>query len=195
MQSLGMMSFYAGDRLEAEKILDKTALLGLDSKMFDGQSLVLMAFVRLERGDHKGLQCCRHDFARLLEKPPDKPRYRRLSAVVDVLPVIQHHKVAQALTTVRAMRTQIKEPDFDFESATNLLAVRVSRGKLTETHVCWRSRCRQQGAGNRLSKDVVRRGLLRLIQGLISRVVDHHASFDRRMPGIPLKAVAGPHQF
>ena len=35
LQNLDMMSYYAGERQEAEKMLDRTARLGLDSKMFD----------------------------------------------------------------------------------------------------------------------------------------------------------------
>ena len=123
MQNLGMMSFYAGDRSEAERILSRTALLGLDSKMFDCQSLVLMAFVRLERSDHKGLQRCLHDFARLIENNPEVARYKRLAEVVDILSMLQHHKIAQALAAVRDMAKQIRNPEFDFESASNLLAL------------------------------------------------------------------------
>ncbi len=123
LQSLGMMTFYAGDRQEAEKVLTRTCLLGLDSVMFDCQSLVLMAFAQFERADHKALQRSHNDFLRLIEKHPDDPRIRRLSGVVDTLSLIQHHKLAAALVAVRSMITQITEPSFDFESATNLVAL------------------------------------------------------------------------
>jgi tetratricopeptide (TPR) repeat protein len=123
LQSLGMMSFYAGHLDEAENILRRTCLLGLDSKIFDCQSLVLMAFVQFERGDHKAMQRCAHDFERLIEKNPELDRIRRLAKVVNTLSLLQHHKIAQALADVRQMIQEVRQPDFDFESAINLLAL------------------------------------------------------------------------
>ena len=123
LQSLGMMTYYSGDRKEAEKILDRTARLGLDSKMFDCQTLLLLAFARLESGDRKGLQRCRDDFVRLIERNPDSKRHQRLADIVNVLSAIQQHQFAQALDAVRIMIRDVKSPDFDFESASNLLAL------------------------------------------------------------------------
>lgn len=123
MQNLGMMTYYGGDRKEAEKILDRTTRLGLDSKMFDCQTLVLLAFTRLDSGDSKGLQRCRDDFARLIERNPGSQRHQRLSDLVDALFLIQQHQYARALDAVRSMILTVKSPDFDFEAAANLLAV------------------------------------------------------------------------
>lgn len=123
LQNLGMMTYYSGDRVEAEKILDRTARLGLDSKMFDCQTLVLLAFTRLESGDRKGLQRCRDDFLRLIERNPTSTRHRRLADIVDALSAIQQHQFAQALDAVRAMIRSVKAADFDFEAASNLLAL------------------------------------------------------------------------
>ncbi len=123
LQNLGMMTYYSGDRKEAEKLLDRTTRLGLDSKMFDCQTLVLLALARLESGDKKGLQRCRDDFVRLIEKAPDNKRLRRLSDIVDALFFIQQHQFAQALDAVRALIKTVKAPDFDFEAAANLMAL------------------------------------------------------------------------
>ena len=123
LQSLGMMSFYAGHLDEAERILRRTCLLGLDSKIFDCQSLVLMAFVQFERGDSKALQRCAQDFERLIEKSPELGRIKRLAKVVHTLSLLLHHKIAQALEGVREMIREVRQSDFDFESATNLLAL------------------------------------------------------------------------
>ena len=123
LQNLGMMSYYAGDRQEAEKTLDRTARLGLDSKMFDCQTLVLLAFTRLENGDGKGLQRCRDDFARLIEKDPKNERHQRLSGIVEVLSSIQQGQFAQAVDAVRTMALTISSPNFDFEAASNQLAL------------------------------------------------------------------------
>ena len=123
LQNLGMMTYYLGDRVEAEKILDRTTRIGLDSKMFDCQSLVLLAFSRLESGDRKGLQRCRDDFIRLIERNPDSQRHMRLAKTVDALSLIQEHQFAQALNALRAMIKNTDSPEFDFESASNLVAL------------------------------------------------------------------------
>jgi tetratricopeptide (TPR) repeat protein len=123
LQNLGLMSYYAGERIEAEKILDRTTRLGLDSKMFDCQTLVLLAFVRLETSDRKGLQRCRDDFSRLIERNPDNLRQRRLAAVVEALYLIEQHQHAQVIQTIRALCARVKDPEFDFESSSNLVAL------------------------------------------------------------------------
>jgi len=128
LQNLGMMSYYAGDREEAEKILDRTTRLGLDSKMFDCQTLVLLAFTRLETGDRKGLQRCRDDFARLIEKSPKNERTQRLSGIVEVLSSIQQGQFARAVEAVRTMARTVKSSSFDFEAASNQLALMAQLG-------------------------------------------------------------------
>jgi hypothetical protein len=120
---MGMMSFYAGRPDVAEAVLRRTCLLGLDSKLFDCQALVLMAFVQFDRSDHKALQRTINDFERLIEKNPGVERIQRLAKVVATLALLQHHKIAQALVDVREMITEVGSPGFDFESASNLLAL------------------------------------------------------------------------
>jgi len=123
LQNLGLMTYYSGDRAEAEKILGQTARLGLDSKMFDPQTLVLLAFARLENSDRKGLQQCRDDFVRLIDRDEKNERLRRLAAIVDALTLIMDRQFARAVDAVRSLATKARDPDFDFESATNLLAL------------------------------------------------------------------------
>jgi hypothetical protein len=123
LQNLAMMTYYAGDHEEAEKLLDKTVRLGLESKMFDAQTLVLLAFVRLEMADRKGLQRCHDDFLRLMDKDPENPRLPRLAGIVDALNLIQQHQFARAVETVRDLAKTVREPLFDFESACNLIAL------------------------------------------------------------------------
>lgn len=123
LQNLAMMTYYAGDHVEAEKLLDRTARLGLESKMFDCQSLVLLAFTRLENGDRKGLQRCQDDFNRLMERNPDNPRVKRLADIVVALNLIQQHQFAQSVEAVRALAKTVSYSEFDFESASNVLAL------------------------------------------------------------------------
>jgi tetratricopeptide (TPR) repeat protein len=123
LQNLAMMTYYEGDHTEAEKLLDKTTRMGLESKMFDAQTLVLLAFTRLELADRKGLQRCHDDFVRLIEKSPDNLRLRRLSDIVVALNLIQQHQFAQTVDAVRALAKKVRDSDFDFESASNTIAL------------------------------------------------------------------------
>ncbi len=123
LQNLGMMCYYSGDRKQAEQMLDRTTRLGLDSKMFDCQTLVLLAFVRLESADHKGLQRCRDDFARLIERYPDSARHQRLAGIVEALYLIDQRQYAQVIDVVRDLCRHVKDPEFDYESASNLAAL------------------------------------------------------------------------
>lgn len=123
VQSLAMMTYYAGDHKEAEQLLDKTVRMGLDSKMFDPQTLVLLAFTRLELNDRKGLQRCYDDFLRLQERQSDNPRLLRLTAIVQTLNLIMQSQFAASVETVRQQCKTIRAPDFDFESAANLVVL------------------------------------------------------------------------
>jgi hypothetical protein len=91
--------------------------------MFDPQTLVLLAFARLENNDRKGVQHCQDDFIKLLERHGDNPRYRRLAAIVDALILILDRQFARSVDAVRDMAARVMEPSFDFESASNLLAL------------------------------------------------------------------------
>ncbi|MDR7308280.1 tetratricopeptide repeat protein [Rhodoferax saidenbachensis] len=123
VQNLAMMTYYSGNHEDAERLLDKTVRLGIESKMFDSQSLVLLAFTRLESNDRKGLQRCQDDFLRLIDKDPDNVRLLRLSAVVDVLSLIQQQQFGPSLNAVRDMARAVQTPQFDFESASNLVTL------------------------------------------------------------------------
>lgn len=123
IQNLAMLTYYNGNFEEAEKLLDRTIRMGLESKMFDAQTLVLLAFTRLQNGDRKGLQRCHDDLARLIERNPDNARLQRLADIVVVLNLIQQHQFAQTIVAVRGFANAIRSSEFDFESASNLLAL------------------------------------------------------------------------
>ena len=122
-QNLGLMMYYVGDRKQAEKVLERTVRLGLDSKMLDCQTLVLLGFMRLEANDRKGLQRCCDDFKRVVERCTDTARGQRLSNIMSTLMDILEHQSAQAVRTIRELARSVKSPEFDFESASNLLAL------------------------------------------------------------------------
>lgn len=123
LQSLASMSFYTGDVKEAEKLLDRVTLIGLDSKMFDPQTLVLLAFSRLESKDRKGLERCRTDLRRLMERNPDSLRLKRNDQVIEILIDLLAGQTAKAAERVRQLNETAKQPDFDFEACSNLVTL------------------------------------------------------------------------
>ena len=123
LQNLAMITYFNGDHGEAEKLLDRTVRVGLESKMFDCQTLVLLAFTHLENGDQEGLQRCHDDFLRLIDRDSSNARQRRLANIVVVLNLIQQHQLAQSLDAVQALIKTVLLPEFDVESASNLLAL------------------------------------------------------------------------
>ena len=120
----GMMAWYAGERDEGVELLDRATRIGLDSKLYDAQALVLLSFARLDNNDQRGLQRCRDHLEHLRERHPgSSERNQRLLDVIEALLAIQDHQTARALAEVRRMAKTIAQPSFDFESGSNLLAL------------------------------------------------------------------------
>lgn len=119
----GMMAYYAGDKEEGITLLDRAARIGLESKLFDPQAIVLLAFARLDDNDNRGLMRCHDQLVHLQERQPENPRLARLLEVVEALVAIQSFQTAKALEEVRRLAKTIHKPEFDFESASNLLAL------------------------------------------------------------------------
>ena len=123
VQKLGLMSYYLGERAAARSALSRAVQLGIDSKLFDYQSLVLFAFSCFDEGDTKGLDRCRADFGRALERHSDSLRIKRFVRVTAALQSIAQRKFSDAVDAVRDMARDIAQPDFDFEAACNLAAL------------------------------------------------------------------------
>lgn len=119
----GMMAWYAGEREEGVGLLDRATRIGLDSKLYDPQAIVLLAFARLDANEHRSLLRCQENLEHLIERQPDKPRLPRLLEVVKALVYIHEYQTASALEEVRRMAKTILNTEFDFESASNLLAL------------------------------------------------------------------------
>lgn len=120
LQKLGMMSYYMGDRETAAKVLARAAILGIDSKLFDFQSLVLLTFSYFADNDRKGIERCIADFGRILERHEGSPRVERFAQVARALQLIQQRQFSQAVESVRNMAREITSSGFDFEAACNL---------------------------------------------------------------------------
>ncbi|HYP33607.1 MAG TPA: response regulator [Burkholderiaceae bacterium] len=123
LQRQGMLAFYLGESDEAGKALERATLMGISSKMFDFQTIVLLAVTRFTARDSKGLQRCLDNMRHALEKSPHSVRLRRFMSVITVFNLMLQRQVAQVVAEVRAMAEDIRQPDFDFEAASNLVAM------------------------------------------------------------------------
>ena len=123
LQKHGMLAFYTGDREESAKMLERAAAIGISSKMFDFQTLVLLAFSRFHQRDSKGLQRCLENLQHALDRAPQSRRLQRFVSVVSVFSLMLHKQVAAAVIEVRKLFGQLSEPGLDIEAACNLLAM------------------------------------------------------------------------
>jgi CheY-like chemotaxis protein len=126
LQKQGMLAFYLGDHDESAKALERACGLGISSKTFDFQSLVLLAFARFQQRDGKGLQRCLDNLQHALDKAPQSVRLQRFVHLVRVLHQMQQKQVASVVNGVRALAADLGAPGFDIEAACNMLAL-VSR--------------------------------------------------------------------
>jgi CheY-like chemotaxis protein/Tfp pilus assembly protein PilF len=123
LQRQGMLAFYLGENDEARKVLERAMSIGISSKMFDLQTLVLLAVTRFVDRDSKGLQRCLDNMNHALEKSPASARLRRFAGVIAIFNLMLQRQVAQVVAEVRAMSREIGEGDFDFEAASNMVAM------------------------------------------------------------------------
>ena len=133
LQSVAMMLFYQGEYRAAERQLERSTRLGLESKLFDAQPLVLLALTRLELQDRRGLQRCLEDFRRLRERQADNPRLQRLEHYVHTIVDLQSQDTEAVLAAVAPLAWDLHDAEFDLESATDLVAV-LTQMRVREIH-------------------------------------------------------------
>lgn len=125
LQKAGMLAFYAGETEEAERALDRAAIVGISSKMFDLQTLVLQSFLKFDKADARGLSRASDNLAHAREKQPDNERVQRFHELVAVLRTLADRQLARVVQHVKDLVREIREESFDFEAACNLLSLLV----------------------------------------------------------------------
>ena len=122
-QKLGLMAFYAGDPIEAAKALSRATVLGMNSKSYDLQSLLLLGFLHFRSGDGKALRRVATDLARVLERAPHSRRLQRFVGLVEVLLLMQARQPGRVVQAITLLAEEIQAPDFDVEAACNLMTL------------------------------------------------------------------------
>lgn len=118
-----MMPLDLGQDEEPERLLDRATLLGITSKMYDPQSLVLLAFARLRLRDAKGLQRCRENLEHLATRDGAGERLARFVRTVRVLEHLLGKRLAAAVAQLGALADERMRPELDVEAACNLLSL------------------------------------------------------------------------
>lgn len=172
LQKQGLLAYYNGDVQEAEKLLDRAALLGMSSKMFDPQSLVVLGLARFRLKDAKGLQRCRENVEHLARRSSDPVRVKRFVDIVTALERMAGGQQAQALEIVKVLAGQRRDADLDVEAACNLLAL------LAE---CAHAGLSPDGVDTWVLELATRFSTSRSVSELLTRAVARHAPFLERV--------------
>lgn len=123
MQRAGSLAFYAGQRDEALKMLERTMSQGLRSKLFDMLSLVLLGLMRFDAKDSKGFNYAHDAMLQELERKPKQERLQRFELLFQSLRCLQARKVGDALLLARRFSEQSLQEDFDLEAASLLVGL------------------------------------------------------------------------
>lgn len=123
LQRQGMLAFYLGEHAEARRALERAASIGVTSKMFDLQSMVLLAFSRFRDRDGKGLQRCLDNVRHVYERNTASTRLRRFVWLIEALSLMLNRQVGRVVESLRQMAGELKSPGFDIESALNFLTL------------------------------------------------------------------------
>lgn len=132
-QRAGSLAFYAGQREEAMRMLERAMAQGLRSKLFDMLSLILIALMRFDNKDSKGLKYAQDTMFSELDRHPNSKRLQRFDKVMQGLRFMADKRVADALELTRQFSRQaMDQEDFDFEAASLLLALWVRLAAMIE---------------------------------------------------------------
>lgn len=126
LQKMGLLAFYLGKTDEATRALEKAAVLGCTSRLFDFQGLVLLAHVQFGKADSKGLQRSLNQVMQAHEKAPRSARLRRMYELLHVLSLMQQKQVAEVVRRIKNMSREFSMDNYDFEAAGNTLSLLVT---------------------------------------------------------------------
>jgi CheY-like chemotaxis protein len=122
-QRAGTLAFYKGERGEAQRLLERALINGLRSKLFDLFSITLIALMRYDKRDAKGVRQLMDTLTGELERAPSSARIARLRRVVEALVAMQERRTADALGLARELANDLKRDNSDHECASLVVAV------------------------------------------------------------------------
>ncbi len=123
VQHAGALAFFQGRGDDALTLLERALGLGVQSKLFDALSLLLIAILRYDKGDKPGVSSMRDQLARYRERFPNSRRLTRFGQAADALVGLAGGMHESAARTLGTLAQQAGDNDFDLEAANMLLAV------------------------------------------------------------------------
>ena len=123
LQKQGMLAFYLGEVAEAEKVLERAAIMGLKSKMLDCQTLVLVLQLQFDKRDTKAFMRTYQSLAHAAERDADNRRLGMFHAIARAFRAMLERRVGDCVSELHPLAAEIRTQAFDFESATNVLSV------------------------------------------------------------------------
>ena len=123
LQRYGMLAYYQGDFAEAARALDRATLLGLTSKLYDAQCLMMLTFARLQLKDAQGIKRCIDQIQKLMERKDNPVRLVRFKAMANTLLTLVNRQLAVVVEQVKEHAKELKSPEFDVEAACNFLTL------------------------------------------------------------------------
>lgn len=123
LQRCGALGYYAGQRAEALRMLERAMSQGLRSKLFDMLSLVLVGLMRFDSKDFKGFKYAHDALTAAMERSPGSIRLQRFDLVFRGLACLLERRVGQALVIAREFTEHADAGNFDLEAASLLTAL------------------------------------------------------------------------
>lgn len=123
LQRCGSLGFYAGQRADSLRMLERAMSQGLRSKLFDMLSVVLIGLMRFDNKDYKGFKYAHDALTAALERAPGSIRLQRFDLVFRGLSFLLERRVGQALVVAREFTEHADAGNFDLEAASLLTAL------------------------------------------------------------------------
>lgn len=123
LQHTGTLAFYTGAAEESIRCLDRVVALGLDSRLFDALTLMLLALAKHDTAQTRGVALAHEQLRRFLQRHPGSGRLRRMELAVGVLVALCMEQAAEAATSLSRLAAEHQADSFDVEAATILLAL------------------------------------------------------------------------
>lgn len=122
-QHAGSLAFYMGDTPSAQEMLRRARSIGMQSRLFDAASLLLLSLIHFDRGEGDAVRQRRSEIASMRRRFADSRRLGWLERMADILTASLGGAERSALEELPALAQAYEQPGFDFEMALLVLMV------------------------------------------------------------------------
>lgn len=123
LQQYGQLAYACGQTGAAAQALQRSTRIGLTSKMFDPQNLVMLAFMAFDAADRKAFRQNQDRLVHLIARKDDGRRGRRFVQFVSALEALLAATPELCVKEVEDLAAELRAPTFDLEAAGHLMAL------------------------------------------------------------------------